>query len=122
MNAIGRGCAVLALVAASASCAQDSVPEPDGVGPDSNAHVATPAARSSVELTQPNESAAAVALPVAERATTAGTVVIGPDIADLGPFDVLTWDAAVAQAAQRIQPDEADAELARLRTEIEGRP
>lgn len=114
--------AVLALLAA---CSQTQTPAPEGVGPSSSARATSTESRPKVDLAAPEPPKPVVVAPspTPEPAPPASkAAVIGPDIADLGPFDVLRWDEARERAEQRILPENADAEMGKLRAEIEGRP
>ena len=123
MSAIRAFVAALAAVLAAA-CAPEAAPAPVGVGPASNPP-AQADARTKVELERPEPPPlATVPTPAPEAAPepAAKSGVIGPDIADLGPFEVMSWQEAKARAEKQIQPDTADLELEKLRNELENRP
>jgi hypothetical protein len=109
-----------------AACSPDAPPAPSGVGPADAPRAASSAARPRLELTTPPSEVAPPApapVPLVAQPTPAPAApLIGPDIADLGPFEVTTWADARARAEKRITLDNARAELATLRAEIEGRP
>jgi hypothetical protein len=114
----------LALALLAASCSEAPAPEPEGVGPSSNAHTASTASRAPLELTRPAQEVRVEPATTASAPseTTRPPATIGPDIADLGPFDVISWDEAVSRAAQQIQASNAAAELVKLQAELESRP
>jgi hypothetical protein len=113
----------LALALLAAACSEAPAPEPEGVGPSSNAHAASGASRAPLELTRPDPTARVEpAVTPSAPGETRPPPAIGPDIADLGPFDVISWDEAVSQTAQRIQASNAAAELVKLQAELESRP
>jgi len=113
--------AVAVLAVLLAGCSPETAPAPEGVGPASSPRTSA-TERPTLELARPDPPAAAAPVPAPEPATPPQPAVIGPDIADLGPFDVLGWDEAKARAGQQIQPGNADAELEKLRVELENRP
>lgn len=112
--------AALMLAAIGSACAREAAPAADGVGPASDPR--PPASeRRVLELARPDPPAATAPVP-APAVESAAPAAIDPDIADLGPFDVLGWDEAQARAGLEIQPGNADLELEKLRAELENRP
>ncbi len=115
----------LGLLALLAACAPSAPPAAEGVGPSSSARAITPESPPKVELAAPDRPQPVVVAPTPEpvpEPAVSKAAVIGPDIQDLGPFDVVRWDEARQRAEQRITTENADAELAKVRGEIEGRP
>lgn len=118
----------LALLAAALSAACERTPPltPEGVGPAGSS--AAPAVKEAprVELARPEPAPAATPVeptpPLAPVTTPAPQAGLDPDIADLGPFDLLTWDEARQRAAARITAENASAELEKLRVELENKP
>ncbi|MCY2960469.1 MAG: hypothetical protein NTY35_09925 [Planctomycetota bacterium] len=111
------------LVALMQACAPESAPAPAGVGPAPNTRATE--AGTKVELARPEPPPAATPIPepVPERAPApAAPTPAGADIADLGPFQVITWDEAKARAEKQIEPGNADVELEKLRVELENKP
>lgn len=123
-----RRTGALAILAAVLCCACERTPPPtpEGVGPAGNA--TAPAAKETprVELARPDPAPAAT--PVAATTPPAPAPKLAPqagvdaDIADLGPFDLLTWDEARERAAARVTAENATAELEKLRLELENKP
>ncbi len=116
---------IAALLAWSlASCAPDAAPAPEGIGPATSVGGSGGDERKPLDLARPDpvaeEPPQAPVPPPPQAVVTPAP--IGPDIADLGPFDVLTWDEARVRAAQQIKPETAAAELERLRAELENQP
>jgi hypothetical protein len=116
----------LALIAglALAACADGAPRAPTGVGPAGPPPPSAASARAPIELARPDAEPpdAAVVAPAPPPSAPPAPAVPGPDIVDLGPFEVLTWGQALERAERRITSANADAELAALRQEIEGRP
>ncbi len=113
------------MLAAAAACAPSAPPSAEGVGPSSSARAQSTESRPKVDLATPEPVQPVVVTPTPEPApapVVSKAAAIGPDIQDLGPFDVLRWDEARQRAEQRITPENVDAELAKVRGEIEGRP
>lgn len=115
---------IAALLAWSlASCAPDAPPASEGIGP-ANSVSSSGEERQPLDLARPDPVAepSQQAPPAPPPPVVVPEAPIGPDIADLGPFDVLTWDESRARAAQQIKPETAAAELERLRAELENQP
>jgi len=117
---------ILAVVLASlAACGPAAPPPAEGVGPTSSARAQSAESPPKVELARPEPAppvvVAAIPEPVPEQVAPKAAV-IGPDIADLGPFDLIRWDEVRQRAEERITAENLDAELSRVRGEIESRP
>lgn len=108
----------------ASSCTPEPQPTPEGVGPASNPR-RPESSRQPLELARP-EPAAPVLPPPAEPPPTPvpapANPGASPDVSDLGPFEVMTWDEARARSEKQVTPENADAELEKLRTELENRP
>jgi hypothetical protein len=118
----------LAFLAAalSAACDRTPPPTPEGVGPAGSSGAPAVKDPPRVELARPEPAPVATpvepAPPPPTAAKPAPQAGLDPDIADLGPFDLLTWDEARQRAAARITAENASAELEKLRVELENRP
>jgi hypothetical protein len=109
----------LVITLAVAGCGREEPAHgPAGLAPEAAAQ-ARPIQEAPVALERP---AAAPAKPPAEAPAPApakGTIVF--EVAPLGRFEVITWEAAARQAEQRIAAEQAPGELRRLRLDIQGR-
>jgi len=111
---------LLALVA----CDPPAAPAPEGVGPTASAPVTAAPERPRVELAtpEPPRTVAPGVEPAAKPTKPAAPAVVPDGIADLGPFEVVAWDEAEARARRQIDATNADAELEKIRLELENRP
>ncbi|MBL8862987.1 MAG: hypothetical protein JNK02_13395 [Planctomycetes bacterium] len=118
----GRAAGLLASMLAAwiVACAPAPPPSGGSVGPQAAAAAVPPAPARAVELARPAPDRPAPAPSEGQGPTTPSE--LGPDLADLGPFEVETWAQAARRADARVARAEARAELERLRTEIDAGP
>lgn len=124
MRTSTRAC-LAALLASIAACGPSAPPAAEGVGPSSSARAQSTESRPKVELARPEPAPTVVVAPTPEpvpEPVAPKPSVMGPDISDLGPFEVIGWDEARQRAEQRITAENLDAELSKVRGEIESRP